>query len=53
MLQSVDVGEFSLDAYDGIVPNPTLDELRRSVEGLRGGASCTSTPPPTVLRRPY
>ena len=36
MLQSVDIGERSLDAYRGVAPEATLDELRRQAEDLRG-----------------
>jgi hypothetical protein len=36
MLQSVDIGERSLDAYRGAAPEATIDELRRQAEDLRG-----------------
>lgn len=36
MLQSVDVGERSLDAYRGVAPEATIEELRRRAEELRG-----------------
>ncbi|HWO93432.1 MAG TPA: glycosyltransferase, partial [Dehalococcoidia bacterium] len=36
MLQSVDVGERSIEAYRGIVPDNTLDELRAQAASLRG-----------------
>lgn len=36
MLQSVDVGERSLDAYRGVAPDATIEELRRRAEDLRG-----------------
>lgn len=36
MLQSVDIGERSLDAYRGVAPAATLDELRRQAEDLHG-----------------
>lgn len=36
MLQSVDVGERSLNAYRGVAPEATLEELRRRAEDLRG-----------------
>ena len=36
MLQTVDVGERSLKAYRGVVPELILDELVRHAEGLRG-----------------
>ncbi len=36
MLQTVDVGERSLQAYRGVAPDATLDELSRVAEGLRG-----------------
>jgi trehalose synthase len=36
VLQSVDVGELSLRAYRGIVPEATLADLERCAEGLRG-----------------
>lgn len=36
MLQRVDVGARSLDAYRGIAPDDQLDELRRLAERLRG-----------------
>lgn len=36
MLQQVDVGRRSLDAYRGIAPDEQLDELRRLAEPLRG-----------------
>lgn len=36
MLQTVDVGTRSLDAYHGIAPEPILEELRRAAGPLRG-----------------
>lgn len=36
MLQTVDVGQRSLDAYRGIAPDRILEELRLQVEPLRG-----------------
>ena len=36
MLQTVDVGELSLQAYRGIVPDAILDEVERCAESLRG-----------------
>ena len=36
MLQRVDVGERSLEAYRGVAPDETVDELRRQAEQLRG-----------------
>lgn len=36
MLQYVDVGERSIDAYRGIAPDSILDELVRRAESLRG-----------------
>ena len=36
MLQSVDVGERSLEAYRGVAPEPIIDELLRRAEDLRG-----------------
>ena len=36
MLQSVDVGERSLEAYRGVAPEETIEELSRRAEELRG-----------------
>jgi trehalose synthase len=36
MVQKVDVGERAIEAYRGIAPEATLDELIRVAEGLRG-----------------
>jgi trehalose synthase len=36
MLQDVDVGERSLDAYRGVAPDDQLDALRRAADPLRG-----------------
>jgi trehalose synthase len=36
MLQTVDVGERSLESYRGVAPDDILDELEREAEGLRG-----------------
>ncbi|GIU94195.1 MAG: trehalose synthase [Gaiellaceae bacterium] len=36
MLQSVDTGERSLEAYRGVAPDPILDRLRDLADGLRG-----------------
>ena len=36
MLQSVDIGERSLDAYRGVAPEETIEALRRQADGLRG-----------------
>jgi len=36
MLQTVDVGERPVDAYRGVAPDTTLDELRRCAQDLRG-----------------
>jgi trehalose synthase len=36
MLQSVDVGERSLDAYRGVAPEATIEALRRLAADLRG-----------------
>ena len=35
MLQTVDMGERSIDAYRGIAPNAMLDELVKLAHGLR------------------
>jgi trehalose synthase len=36
MLQNVAVGRWSLDAYQGVVPDPILDELRERARALHG-----------------
>ena len=36
MLQKVAVGRWSLDAYEGIVPDPILEELREHARALQG-----------------
>ncbi len=36
MLQQVSVGRWSLDAYQGIVPDPILEGLREQAKALRG-----------------
>jgi trehalose synthase len=36
MLETVDVGERSIEAYRGVAPDGILDELRRVAEGLHG-----------------
>jgi trehalose synthase len=36
MLEHVDTGDRSLDAYRGVAPDPILDELIRRARGLRG-----------------
>ena len=36
MLQTVDVGERSLEAYRGLAPEATLEELARKADALRG-----------------
>ncbi|MHB8233151.1 MAG: glycosyltransferase [Solirubrobacteraceae bacterium] len=36
MLQRVAVGRWSLDAYDGVVPGPILEELREHARALKG-----------------
>ena len=36
MLEHVDVGQRSIDAYRGVAPDSTLDELARRAETLRG-----------------
>jgi trehalose synthase len=36
MLQTVDIGERSLSAYDGVVPEPILSSLRQVAADLRG-----------------
>ena len=36
MLQKVTVGRWSLDAYDGLAPGPTLQELREHARALKG-----------------
>ena len=36
MLDTVDVGERSIEAYRGIAPDPILDALLRQAEELRG-----------------
>ena len=36
MLQSVDVGERSLDAYRGVAPDAIVERLRAEADGLRG-----------------
>jgi trehalose synthase len=35
MLETVDVGERSIEAYRGVAPDGILEELRRVAEGLR------------------
>lgn len=46
MLQTVDVGDRSLDAYRGVAPSAILDELRARAEPLRGArvAHVNATP---------
>lgn len=36
MLQDVDVGRRSIDAYEGVAPSATLESLREAAESLRG-----------------
>lgn len=36
MLQTVDVGKFSVDSYRGLAPDWILDEIQRLAQGLRG-----------------
>src|SRR5690606_34813954 len=36
MLQTVDIGSRSLSSYDGVVPAPILEHLRKLAEDLRG-----------------
>ena len=36
MLQSVDIGERSLEAYRGVAPDETLEQLRAQADALRG-----------------
>lgn len=52
MLQSVDVGERSLEAYRGVAPDATIEELRGGPRTCAARACCTSTPRPTAAASP-
>jgi hypothetical protein len=44
VLQKVAVGQWSLDAYEGIVPAPILSELREHAHALKGARILNDNP---------